>query len=417
MDKLLDRVGGLDVHRDTVVACVRTPGPDGQRQKKVVTFGAMTADLLALRDWLKAHGVTHVAMESTGVFWKPVYYVLEEEFTILLVNAAHMKNVPGRKTDVKDSEWIADLLEHGLLRGSFVPPKPIRDLRDLTRYRSTVTHLRGEEVQRLQKLLQDAGIKLTSVATDVMGVSGRAMLDALIKGTTDPAVLAELAKGRLRKKLPVLRQALQGRFRDHHAFLVTQILAHIDYLEETVEDLTQQIEERLRPFAEQVEILKTIPGVGSKTAQVLVAEIGVDMKRFPTAGHLASWAGLCPGNNESAGKHKSGRTRNGDNWLRTALVESALTAMRDTQSYFSAHYRRIARRRGHKKAIIAVAHSILVIAYHLLRKGTKYEDLGHDYFQKREKDAIQSRCVKQLEKLGFKVDLTQINDPPKEDAA
>lgn len=417
MERLVKRGAGLDVHRDTVAACIQFPGPNGQVQKSVKTFNTMTADLLALRDWLQQHGMTHVAMESTGVFWKPVYYVLEDTFTVLLVNAAHIKNVPGRKTDVKDCEWIADLLAHGLLRGSFVPPKPIRDLRDLTRYRSTVAHLRAEEVQRLHKLLQDAGIKLSSVATDVMGVSGRAMIDALVEGTKDPTVLAELAVGKLRKKLPLLRQALEGRFRDHHAFLVTQLLAHIDYLEELNDSLTKKIEEQLLPFSKEMELLQTIPGVAAKTAQVVVAEIGADMTRFPTPQHLASWAGLCPGNNESAGKHKSGKTRKGDTWLRTALVEASLAAVRKKDSYFSAHYRRIARRRGHMKAIIAVAHSILVVTHHMLTSGKTYEDLGGDYFEKREKAAIQARCVKQLERLGYKVDLKAIPADPKDNAA
>lgn len=413
MQQILERVAGLDVHRDTVVAGVRVPGPDGGRKTTVKTFSAMTGDLLALRDWLKAMGVTEVAMESTGVFWKPVYYILEGEFKVLLVNAAHIKNVPGRKTDVKDCEWIAQLLECGLLRGSFVPPVPIRELRDLTRYRSTLAQQRGQEAQRLHKVLQDAGIKLSSVAADVMGVSGRAMIDALIQGTTNPDVLAELACGRLRKKLPVLRQALEGRFGKHHAYMASELLAHIDYIEERVDELTKKIEEHLLPFAKQAELLRTIPGVGPKTADVILAEIGVDMSRFPTANHLASWAGLCPGNNESAGKHKSGKTRKGDRHLKTALVEAALVTIRMNDSYFASQYRRLVHRRGPKKAIIAVAHSIIIVAYHLLSKGVPYTELGHDYFEKRDHSKIQERCIHQLNRLGFDVQLTPKSDDQK----
>lgn len=412
MEKLVERACGLDVHRDTVAACVHVPGPGSTRQEIIQTFRTMTADLLALRDWLAAHQVTHVAMESTGVFWKPVYYILEEDFTVLLVNPAHMKNVPGRKTDVKDCAWIAQLLEHGLLRGSFIPPQPIRELRDLTRHRKVLVQERARGAQRLHKVLQDAGIKLSSVATDIMGVSGRAMIEALLERNQDAEALAELARGRLRAKLPALRKALVGRFREHHGFLVAEILAHVDYLDESLVRITARIEEAIRPFVEEVDRLMTIPGVDRKTAEVIVAEIGVDMKRFPTPQHLASWAGLCPGNNESAGKHKSGRTRKGDRWLRTGLVQAALGAMRSRDTYLSAHYRRVARRRGHGKAIIAVAHSILVIAHHLISRKTTYKDLGPDFFTHRDKAAIERRCIRQLERLGLTVTVT-----PKEKVA
>jgi transposase len=404
---MLERVAGFDVHRDTVAVCVRVPGPGSTRQKVVKTFGTMTADLLALRDWLTSQGVTHVAMESTGVLWKPVYYLLEPAFTVILVNAAHMKNVPGRKTDVKDCEWIAELLEHGLLRASFVPPKPIRDLRDLTRHRTVLTQERSRGVQRLHKVLQDAGVKLSSVATDIMGVSGRAMIEALMQGTKDAEVLADLARGRLRAKLPELRKALEGRFRGHHAFLASQILAHIDYLEEAIAEVGRRIEEEMRPFASEVERLQTIAGVGRKTAEIIVAEIGVNMKQFPSARHLASWAGMCSGNNESAGKHKSGRTRKGNGWLRSALVEAALAAIRTRNSYFSAQYGRVMRRRGHKKAVVAVGHSILVIAYHLISRGKSYAELGAKYFEERNREAIERRCRQQLERLGFQVTLSK----------
>ena len=350
MDQLIERCCGLDVHRDTVAACVRVPGPNGKRQQEVRTFGTTTAELLALRDWLEAHRVTHVAMESTGVYWKPVFYVLEEAFTCLLVNATHIKQVPGRKTDIKDCVWIAQCLECGLLRGSFVPPAPIRELRDLTRYRKVLIQDRTRAANRLHKLLQDAGIKLASVATNILGVSGRAMLQALVDGTTDPQVLADLARGRLRKKLPALRQALAGRFRPHHAFLVSQLLSDVDYLEEAIELVSEEVDRRLAPFARPLAQLDTIPGVDKRTAQVLIAELGVDMSFFPSDAHLASWAALCPGNNESAGKHRSGKTRGGNRWLRTTLVEAAWAATRVENSALAARYRRVMRHRGHQKA-------------------------------------------------------------------
>jgi transposase len=402
METIYERVAGLDVHRDTVTATVRLPEGRGRREV-TQTFATMTPDLLALRDWLVAHGVTHAALESTGVYWKPVYYVLEDDLALLLVNARHVKQVPGRKTDVKDSAWLARLLEHGLLRASFVPPQAIRDLRDLTRYRKSLTQERTRQAQRLHAVLQDAGLKLASVASDILGASGRAMLEALLAGTTDAAVLAELARGRLRAKLPALRQALQGRFRAHHAFLVGEMLAQLDGLDEALGRLTAQIGEQLRPFAEAVERLTTIPGVKARTAEVVIAELGVDMGRFPSAGHLASWAGLCPGNHESAGKHKAGTTRKGDRWLRTALAEAALAAIKQRDSYLAAQYRRLRARRGHKRAVLAVAHTILVVIYHLLRTDRTYHDLGGDYFARQDKEALQRRCIRQLEQLGLRV--------------
>lgn len=405
MDVILERCAGLDVHQATVAATVRVPGSPGQRTEICQTFGTTTPELLTLRDWLAAHGVTHVALESTGVYWKPVYYVLEDAVTALLVNAAH---VPGRKTDVQDSAWLAQLLECGLLRGSFVPPPPIRELRDLTRYRKSQIQERTREANRLHKVLEDAGIKLATVASDILGVSGRAMLAALTGGTTDPAVLADLARGRLRAKLPALRQALTGRFRPHHAFLVGQILAHLDYLDETIAALSQEIETHLHPFAGAVGRLRTIPGVDQRTAEVLVAEIGVDMGRFPTAGHLASWAGLCPGNNESAGKRKRGTTRKGCKWLRLALIEAALAATRKKGCALGARYRRILRHRGHKKAIVAVAHAILEIAYHLLAQETTYHELGAAYFDRRNAEQATRRYVRLLEHLGHRVTLEPI---------
>src|SRR2546430_3021157 len=350
MERVIERCCGLDVHKKTVVACVRVPGRTSAREQQVRTFGTTTAELLALRDWLGGYGVTHVAMESTGVYWKPIFYVLEDAFTCVLANAAQIAQVPGRKTDVKDCAWIAQLLEHGLVRGSFVPPAPIRELRDLTRYRAALIGEHTRETNRLQKVLEDAGIKLASVASDVLGVSGRAMLDALTQGTHDPDVLAELARGALRRKLPALRQALTGRFRPHHAFLVSQVLAHLDYLDEVIEALSTHLDEVMAPFAEEVSRLDTIPGVNKRTAEVLIAEIGVDMGVFPTAAHLASWAGLCPGNNESAGKHRSGKISKGNRWLRGALIQAALAGgTRATKGAFAARYRRVMRHRGHKR--------------------------------------------------------------------
>jgi transposase len=369
----------------------------------VQTFGTTAGDLLALRDWLEAHGVTHVAMESTGVYWKPVFYVLEEAFICVLANAAHIAQVPGRKTDVQDCQWIAQLLEHGLIRGSFVPPAPIRELRDLTRYRKALIQDRTREVNRLHKVLQDAGVKLASVATDVLGVSGRAMLEALIVGTTDPNVLAELARGRLRTKLPALRQALAGRFRPHHAFLVTQLLAHLDHLDELIATVSGQVDTVIAPFAEELARLDALPGVNKRTAEVILAEIGVDMRVFPSAGHLASWAGLCPGNNESAGKHRSGRARKGNRWLRSALTEAALASTRASNTAFAARYRRIMRHRGHKKAVIAVAHALLATAYHLLARGTSYRDLGTDYYDRRHVERVRDRAIHTLERQGYRV--------------
>ncbi|HEY7444604.1 MAG TPA: IS110 family transposase [Vicinamibacterales bacterium] len=403
MDQLIDRVAGLDVHKATVVATVRIPAADGGRQSRTETFGTMTADLIALRDWLQAYGVTHVALESTGVYWKPIYYVLEDTFQLLLINMLELKHVPGRKTDVKDSEWLAQLLECGLLKASFVPPPAIRELRDLTRYQVQQVRDRAQEVNRLYKVLEDAGIKLSSVATDVMGASGRAMLDALLQGTTDPAVLAELARGRLRQKLPALRRALQGRFRRHHAFLVEQILAKIDFLDETLDRITAELDERLAPFAPMLANLDTIPGVNRATAVSILAETGGDMTRFPTAGHLCSWAAMCPGHDESAGKRRSGKTRRANRYLRAALIQSALGASHAKGTALQARYYRVKRHRGHKKAVVAVGHQILEIAYYLMRDGVTYDELGADYFDRRHADRAVRRHVRQLETLGFHV--------------
>ena len=407
MDQLIDRVAGLDVHKATVVATVRTPAADGSRASQTETFGTMTADLLALRDWLHAHGVTHVALESTGVYWKPIYYVLEDTFQLLLINMLELKHVPGRKTDVKDSEWLAQLLECGLLRASFVPPPPIRELRDITRYQVHQVRDRSREVNRLCKVLEDAGIKLTSVATDVLGVSGRAMVDALLAGTTDPIVLAELARGKLRKKLPELRRALHGRFRRHHAFLVEQILAKIDFLDETLARITAELDERLAPFAPMLANLDTIPGVNRTTAVSILAETGGDMTRFVTAARLCSWGGMCPGHDESAGKRRSGKTRTANRYLRAALIQSALGASHTKGTALQARYHRVKRHRGHKKAVVAVGHQILEIAFHIMRDGVTYDELGADYFDRRHRDRTVRRHVRQLEVLGYRVTIEE----------
>lgn len=403
MEGIFERCAGLDVHRDQVSACVRVPGSSGNRTEHQAEFATTTAGLLELLDWLESHRVTNVAMEATGVFWRPVFYILENHMDTIVVNAAHMRNVPGRKTDTADAAWIAQLLEHGLLKASFIPPEPIRDLRELTRYRKTQIQERQREANRLHKVLQDAGIKLSSVASDVLGVSGRAMVNALIAGTTDPGILADLAKGRLRSKTPALRQALEGRFKPVHALLCRQILDHLEFLDSSISDLSSAIEERLAPLEVEAARLRTIPGVAARSAEVIISEIGVDMTRFPTAGHLASWAGLSPGNNESAGKRKTGKTTKGSKFLRMALIEAANAAARSKGTYLSAQYQRIRRHRGHQKAIVAVAHSILAIAWHLLSEGVNYEDLGADYFVGRDAEAARRRAIRQLERLGHRV--------------
>jgi transposase len=408
LDVIYERCCGLDVHKRTIAACLIVPAMGGASQREIRTFGTMTEDLLELTDWLAAAGCTHVAMESTGVYWKPIYNLLEATFTPLLVNARHIKSVPGRKTDVKDCEWIADLLRHGLLRGSFVPERPQRELRELGRYRTTLVRERSAEVSRLQKTLEGANIKLASVATDIMGKSGRQMLNALIEGSTDTSAMAQLAVGKLRAKIPQLERALRGCSGAHQRFLIAQQLAHIDFLDETIEQLSAQIAERMRPFEEAVERLETIPGVGRRTAEAILAEIGADMSRFSTAGQLASWAGMCPGNNQSGGKRRGGKTTKGDPWLRAALVEAAHAAGRTKNTYLSAQYRRLASRRGKKRAAVAVGHTILVIAYHLLERSCDYEELGGDYFDKRDRQFVERRLVRRLEGLGYKVSLDPV---------
>jgi transposase len=405
MHPMIERCAGLDVHQATVMATVRIPDEAGGRQVMTETFGTTTVALVLLRDWLQAYGVTDVAMESTGVYWKPVYYILEDAFTLLLVTVQHLKQVPGHKSDVRDSAWIAQLLEWGLLRGSLVPPPPIRDLRELTRYRKHQIQDRTREVNRLHRVLEDAGIKLSSVATDVMGASGRAMLDALLHGTTDAAVLADLARGKLRKKLPALRQALAGRFRPHHGFLLGQILSKIDFLDETIATLTEEIDRVVVPFEATLANLDTIPGVNRKGAVSLLAESGGDMQRFATAAHFCSWAAICPGQHESAGKRRSGRMRPGNRYLRGTLIECGLAATRAQGTALQARYYRVKRHRGHKKAVVATGHQILEIAFYILRDGVTYQELGADYFDRRHRERAIRRHVRHLEALGYKVTL------------
>jgi transposase len=400
------RCCGLDVHKKSVVACVLITEPDGRVQKRTRTFGTMVADLLALSDWLSSLGVTQVALESTGVYWRPVFNILEEGRTLLLVNPQHLKRVPGRKTDVQDAEWLADLLRHGLLSASFVPPAPLRDLRELTRYRKTLVQERTQEVNRLQKVLECANLKLASVASDVLGVSGRAMLEALLGGEADPQVLAELARGRLRAKLPELRRALVGRVKPHHLLLIEQILAHIDFIDQAIARLHEEIERHVPPFEEAMTLLQTLPGIKEVAAAAILAEIGPDMSRFPSAKHLASWAGVSPGNKQSGGKRLSGKTTKGNVWLRAILGEVAWAAARKQGTYFSAQYHRLARRRGKDKAIMAVAHSVLVCIYYVLRDKRPYTDLGAGYFDQLDAARIERYHVQRLEQLGFTVTLT-----------
>ena len=405
MELFVERPAALDVHNASVTACVRVPAGDGRRQQFVREFATTTRGLLALRDWLAAYEVTQVAMEATGTYWKPVWVVLEDDFKCVLVNARDVKQVPGRKTDVKDAEWLCQLLEAGLLKACLVPPKPIRALRNLTRYRKSLIRDRQRESNRVHKVIQESGIKLDIVATDLLGKSGRAMLDALISGTTDPEVVADLALGKLRNKIPRLQEALEGQLQPEHKLVIGRILAHIDFLNESIDQLTAEIEERIRPFASAVELLQTIPGVGRYTAEVMIAETGGDMTTFASAKHLTSWAGVCPGNDQSGGKRRSQKTTKGSKWLRGALIEAAKSAARTKDTYLSAQYARLRARRGANRASVAVAHSILTAAWHMLSAGEIYHDLGSDYFTRRDPQRATKRLVAQLEKLGHVVTL------------
>lgn len=403
MEVKYQRCCGVDIHKKSITACLLTGAG-----KEVRTFGTMTAELRRLVEWLTEATCTHVAMESTGVYWKPIYNVLEETgLTVLVVNAHHIKAVPGRKTDVKDAEWIADLLRYGLLRGSFIPDRGQRELQELIRYRRSLIQERSREVQRIQKVLEGANIKLSSVVQDVLGVSGRAMLEAMVMGSTDATELAGLAKGKLRKQQDALEAALEGLLGAHQRIMLATQLRHIDFLDEQVGQLDAQVDERLRPYQEELERLDTIPGVGRRGAEEILAAIGTDMSRFPTVAHLVSWAKLCPGLNESAGKRRTGRTGKGNPYLRATLTEAAWAASRKRDSYLRAQYYRLKARRGAKRAAIAVAHSILVSVYHILRDGTVYQDLGANYFDERSKEAAKRQAVKRLERLGFTVTLVE----------
>jgi transposase len=412
MDVLVERCCGLDIHKTSVVACLLVSSPRGEPERAIRTFGTMTEDLLALADWLAGAGCTHVAMESTGGYWKPIWNLLEGEFALLLANPRHIKAVPGRKTDVTDAEWIADLLRHGLLQGSFVPDRPQRELRELTRYRASLVRERTAEANRLQKTLEGANLKLAAVATDILGKSGREILHAIVAGTEDAVALADLAQGRLREKLPDLERALAGRVAPHQRFLLAQQLAHVDFLDAAIARVSAEVAARLEPVAEAVERLDTIPGIGRYIAEALIAEIGTDMRRFPTAGHLASWAGMCPGNHQSAGKRRvppgRGKTRKGSPWLRALLVQAAHAGARTKGTYLQALYRRLAARRGKSRAAVAVGHTILVIADHLLAEGTTSRDLGPNYFDERDRRHVEHRLVRRLEGLGYAVKLTPL---------
>ncbi len=400
VERIVERAAGLDVHKDVIVAEAHLPGGVVEQGR----FATTTPGLLVLRDWLLTLGVTRVGIESTGVYWKSPYYLLEDVMQVWLLNARHMRNIPGRKTDVADASWICQLIEFGLVRPSFVPPEPIRQLRNLTRYRKAQIEERSREAQRLDKILQDAGVKLSSVASDILGKSGRAMLGALVAGTTDVAVLADLARGRLRTKIPALREALQSRFSAHHAVIVSAILAKLDFLEELIAGLSAQIETAIAPFAGQVQLLDTIPGVDQRTAQGLLAEIGADMQVFATAARLASWAAVCPGNHESAGRSASGKTRKGPRWLGIYLHDAAMSAVRTKNSYLSAQYARLRPRLGHNKALVAVEHSILVAIFHMLARDQPYYELGADYFIRREDpDRRARKLIRQLQAIGYTV--------------
>lgn len=405
MQVMYDVCCGLDVHKKSITACMLM-----KESKEILTFGTMTEDIISLVDWVKSKGCKHVAMESTSVFWKPIYNLMEaEDIEALVVNAKHIKAVPGRKTDVKDAEWIAQLLKHGLLRGSYIPDRDQRELRELVRYRRSLIQERSREISRLQKILEGANIKLSSVVSNVLGVSSREMLDAIIKDgeNIDVEVLAGFARGKMKNKAEDLKKALTGLIGAHQRMILSDQLDHIDFLTEKIEKLDKEVEARMRPFEEDLALLDTIPGVGIRTAQDMVAEIGINMDRFPSAEHLSSWAGMSPGNNESAGKRMSGKTNKANKHLRTTLVEAARAAAHTKDTYLSAQYSRLASRRGGKKAAIAVGHSILVITYHILKRHKAYMELGSDYFEKQKKDAVIKNAVKKLQTLGFEVTLSE----------
>jgi transposase len=400
MEVLHPRCAGLDVHKKVVTACVITPG-----KREVRTFSTITSDLLNLKEWLLECQVTQVAMESTGVFWKPIYNLLEDRFSLLLVNAQHIKNVPGRKTDVKDAEWIAEVTRHGLVRGSFVPDKEQRELRDIVRYRRSLIQERSREVNRIQKLLEGCNIKLSSVATDIAGVSGRAMLESMVNGVEDPKILAEMAKGAMRRKKASLEEALRGFLSATQKMMLKRQLEHLDFLDKQIAEMDNEISSKMAKQGKIIEQLDTVPGIDRRGAEEVVAEIGTDMSRFPSAAHLASWTGICPGNHKSAGKRKSGRIRPGNHWFRSTLILAARATTRRSKNYLSALYHRIVGRRGDKRAIVAVAHAIAQIIYSMLLNGTVYQDMGVLYFDERDRERLIHRSVRRIEALGYKVSL------------
>ena len=403
MQVLYERCAGLDVHKKSIAACALWFDESGEKRKEIRSFSTMTGSLLALADWLKQRGVTHVAMEATGVYWRPVWTVLEGQFELLLVNPSHVKALPGRKTDVKDCEWLADLLQHGLLRGSFVPPSDIQDLRDLTRYRAELIQSQNRVANRIQKVLEQANIKLSSIASDTLGVSGISMIEAIISGQDDPEALANMAKKRLRQRIPELQLALDGRVRPHHRFLLKEHLSEWKALAERIQRLEGEIDRHMGPFEYAVALWQTIPGINRVTACCLVAELGVEMKQFPTARHLASWAGLCPGHNESAGKRKPAATRAGNRWLRRVLCQAAWAVTRKKDCYLTAQFKRLAARRGLKRALMAVAHSMLVIVYTMLKRDLAYCELGATYFEQIQKERLQAYFIRRLQGLGLTV--------------
>ncbi len=408
MEAIIERCCGIDVRKKTIVACLMVGKPDGKPQKTIKTFSTMTRELLACKDWLESEGCTYVAMESSGVYWKPVFNILEDSMEVILANARHIKNVPGRKTDVKDCEWIAQLLRHGLIKGSFIPPKPIRELRDLTRYRCKLIQTKSSDLNRIHKLLEDANIKLSSVVSDINGISAQDMIYHLIKEDMSPKEMAELARGRLRKKITELEKALEGSLREHHRLILKVSIQMIASYDNAIDKLDREIDQRMEPYREESERLQSIPGFKKKTAESIVAEIGVDMNRFPSHCHLSSWAGVSPGNNESAGKRRSGKSTPGNRWLKGSLTEAAWAASKSKGTYLKARYHRLASRRGKKRACLAIGHTILIMAYHIIKEQCTYRELGADYFDRLNEVHIIRRLTSRIQALGYHVSIERL---------
>jgi transposase len=409
MEAIIERCCGIDVHKKTITACLMVGKPNEKPTVTIKTFSTMTRDLLACKDWLESKGCTHVALESSGVYWKPVFNILEDSVEIILANARHIKNVPGRKTDVKDCAWIAELLRHGLIKGSFIPPRPIRELRDLTRYRKKLIQQRSSELNRIQKFLEDANIKLSSVVSDITGVSAQDMIYHLIKQDMTPQEMSELARGRLRTKITELEKALEGALREHHRLMLTLSIQMIASYDQAIAELDREIDERMQPYRKESERLQTIPGIKKRAVESIVAETGADMSRFPSDRHLSSWAGVSPGNNESAGKRRSGRSTPGNKWLKAILTESAWSASRSKGTYLKARYQRLAARRGKKRAALAVGHTILIMAYHIIKEQCTYQELGGDYFDRLNELHLIKRLTSRIQALGYKVNLDKVS--------